>query len=498
MGWKSTIIKPFASRIYKQITDQKKRPLEYQKQWFETLIKSAKNTQFGRDHDFRSISNYEDFKEAVPLRDFELLKHYISAVKEGQSDILWPGRPKYMVGTSGTTSGIKYIPLSKECLPFHLNTARDAAINFAYKYELLDLFDGKLIFLSGNPDLDYSGAIPIGRLSGIINHEIPWWLRKLQIPSPETNRIDDWEQKIAAITKETNALDVRMIGGITPWIMMYLESLISYTGKSSIADIFPNLRLMIHGGVNFRPYREKLYQLLGSDVAALETYPSTEGFVAFQDEYDSGELLLNVNAGVFYEFVPMDSFHDSDPPRYDLSQVEIDHDYAIIINNNAGLWGSKLGDIIRFSSINPYRLKITGRTAHFISAFGEHVIAHDVEQAMSRTCRQLKVSIQEFTVAPYVAQEASEVSYHDWYVEFENMAISIQDFARVLDIEMQKQNFHYRDLVQGKVIASLKIQQVRKGGFSAYMKSIGKLGGQNKVPRLMNDRSLVTKLKVIK
>lgn len=456
------------------------------------LVKEARNTVFGKDHHFDTIHQYDDFKKQVPIRDYEQLKPYIEKVKEGKQNILWKGKPAYFAKTSGTTSGVKYIPISKESLPNHINTARDALLCYMAQSGNTSFTNGKLIFLSGSPELDRIGGIPTGRLSGIVNHHVPRYLRSNQLPEYETNCIEDWETKLDKIVEETIHQNMTLISGIPPWMQMYFDRLEEKSGKK-IGDLFPNFSVMVQGGVNFEPYKAKLYESIGRKIDCIELFPASEGFFAFQDRIDEPGLLLNTNSGIFYEFIPVAEIGNENPSRLSLKEVELDTQYALIINSNAGLWGYNLGDTIKFISINPYRILVTGRIKHFISAFGEHVIAEEVEYALLTVASEEGIKIVEFTVAPFI-QQGEGKSYHEWFIEFENMPTDINAFIEKVDNNLRNKNVYYDDLLKGNILDRLKISFIQKNGFIDYMKSIGKLGGQNKLPRLSNDRVIATAL----
>ena len=459
----------------------------------KTLLKTGKNTDFGKDHQLGAVNSHQEFTQAVPLRDYELLKPYIESIKEGKQNVLWKGKPIYLAKTSGTTSGVKYIPITKESIPNHINTARNALLCYMAETGNSAFANGKMIFLSGSPELERIAGIPTGRLSGIVNHHIPSYLRSNQLPSYETNCIEDWEAKLDRIVAETINKDMTLISGIPPWMQMYFDRLHEKSGKK-IADLFPNFSVMVQGGVNFEPYKAKLFETVGKRIDSIELFPASEGFFAFQDSQSAQGLLLNTNSGIFYEFVPAGEIFAENPTRLRLEQVEVGVNYALIINSNAGLWGYNLGDTVRFVSTNPYRLVVSGRIKHFISAFGEHVIGEEVEQAMLQAAAQFAAKITEFTVAPMIVQQGQGKSYHEWLVEFEHAPDNLEAFADYLDQELRKRNVYYDDLISGNILDRLKITLVRKQGFIDYMKLIGKLGGQNKVPRLSNDRNLANGL----
>lgn len=458
----------------------------------EELIKVGSKTEFGRDHKLDQVKTYKDFKQAVPIRDYELFKTYIEKVKQGKENVLWKGKPIYFAKTSGTTSGVKYIPISKDSISNHINTARNALLCYIAESGNTAFTNGKMIFLSGSPELERIAGIPTGRLSGIVNHHIPSYLRKNQLPSYETNCIEDWETKLDKIVQETIKQDMTLISGIPPWMQMYFDRLNSITGKQ-VKDIFPNFSVLVHGGVNFEPYKARLFDSIGKTLPTIETFPASEGFMAFQDTQEAEGLLLNSDSGIFFEFVPASEIFSENPIRLSLKEVKVGENYAIILNTNAGLWGYNIGDTVKFLSTEPYRLVVTGRVKHFISAFGEHVIGEEVEYSLMKAAQEEGIHINEFTVAPMVSQSGGK-SYHEWFVEFENGPSNLHDFAMKVDNNLRQKNIYYDDLITGNILQPLHLRVVRKNGFIDYMKSIGKLGGQNKVPRLSNDRKFATEL----
>ncbi len=490
MSLKTFLIQQAAAYTHAQIGKWKKTALSDQQLLLEKLVSRAKNTAFGVDHGFSEIKTYADFKKRVPVRDYEELRPYIDRLTKGEENVVWPGKPRYFAKTSGTTSGVKYIPISDESMPNHLNTARTAMLNYFHNAGSTRVFDGRVMFLSGSPTLEQKGGVPTGRLSGIVNHEVPSWIKTNQLPSFPTNCIEDWETKVEAIVDETMHQDMRLISGIPPWVQMYYEKILSRTGKDTLMEVFPNFSLFMYGGVNFEPYRAKLEELVGKRIDSIETYPASEGFIAFQDEISHEGLLLNTRSGIFFEFVPIEHAFNKNPIRLMLDEVEVGKDYALIINNNAGLWGYSIGDCVRFTSVNPYRLVVSGRVKHFISAFGEHVIGKEVEEAMRIVANQWQASTIEFTVAPQVNPADQSLPYHEWLVEFGQVPTDLSEFAKQLDAEMRRQNIYYDDLISGHILQPLKITMMQKDAFRNYMKSQGKLGGQNKVPRLSNDRTL--------
>jgi len=489
---KSFLAKPFASYIYKGIRKGMMTAVTDQDTILKSLIKTGRNTVFGKEAGLENVNSYEEFKQAVGIRDYEQIKPYIDQIKEGKHNVIWKGRPIYFAKTSGTTSGTKYIPITKDSVPNHINTARNALLCYMAETGNTRFANGKMIFLSGSPVLERVGGIPTGRLSGIVNHHVPGYLRTNQLPSYETNCIEDWETKLNKIVEETINQDMTLISGIPPWMQMYFDELTKRSGKK-IGELFPNFSVMVQGGVNFEPYKAKLIESVGRKIDTIELFPASEGFFAFQDSQLAEGLLLNTNSGIFFEFVPANEIGNPNPPRLSLRDVKAGENYALIINNNAGLWGYNLGDTVKFVSVNPYRLVVTGRTKHFISAFGEHVIGEEVEYSLLKAAGEENVQIVEFTVAPYVS-EGEGKSYHEWFIEFENKPANMQEFASKVDQNLRKKNVYYDDLIGGNILRPLKLTPVRKHGFIDYMKSIGKLGGQNKVPRLSNDRQIADEL----
>ncbi|MBD0836690.1 GH3 auxin-responsive promoter family protein [Aestuariibaculum suncheonense] len=489
MSLKSVLAKPFAKRVYKSVLKWANSPIETQDKVFQALISDAAGTAFGRDHDFVSINNHADFVKRVPIRDYEALKSYVERVVAGEEDVLWKGKPLYFAKTSGTTSGAKYIPITKQSMPYHVEAARNAILLYIQETGNSKFVDGKMIFLQGSPILKEQNGIQLGRLSGIVAHYVPKYLQKNRLPSWETNCIEDWETKVDAIVEETLPENMTVISGIPSWVQMYFEKLQQKTGKK-VGDVFKNFNLFIFGGVNYEPYRAKFENLIGRKVDSIELYPASEGFFAYQDRQNEKGMLLLLNSGIFYEFIKADEFFNENPKRITIKDVEIGVNYVMIISTNAGLWGYNIGDTVQFTSTKPYRVIVSGRIKHFISAFGEHVIGKEVEQAMQEAISETNIRVSEFTVAPQINPDEG-LPYHEWFIEFENEPDDLADLAKRIDASLQKQNVYYFDLIEGKVLRPLVIRKVKKDGFKNYMKSIGKLGGQNKLPRLSNDRSIV-------
>ncbi len=501
MSLKSFLAKQFAKSIYIKTKLWADNPVQTQQNVFKDIIRQAKKTKFGIDHHFDYINTFQDFSKKVPVRDYEALKPYIDRVVQGEENVLWKGKPLYFAKTSGTTSGAKYIPLTKESMPFHIEAARNAILHYIHETGNADFVTGKMIFLQGSPILEEKNGIQLGRLSGIVAHFVPKYLQKNRMPTFETNCIEDWETKVDAIVEETFHEDMTVISGIPSWVQMYFEKLQQKAAKP-VGELFKNFNLFIYGGVNFEPYRAKFENLIGRKVDSIELFPASEGFFAYQDSQKEKGMLLLLNSGIFYEFIKSEEFftdpETSGPRRYTIGEVELNVNYVLIISTNAGLWGYNIGDTVQFTSLKPYRVIVSGRIKHFISAFGEHVIGKEVEQALKQAMENTSIQINEFTVAPQITP-TDGLPYHEWFIEFDSDDSGEPEnedaFAEAIDNAMRNQNTYYDDLIVGKVLRKLVITKVAKNSFQDYMKSIGKLGGQNKIPRLSNDRTIADLLK---
>lgn len=493
---KKNIALLWAKKHVRKAEEFKKNAEQNQEKLLFSLVDTAKKTLFGREHDFENIRSVKDFQDKVEISDYEDLKPYIERVKKGQANILWTDVPEYFAKTSGTTSGSKYIPISKEGMPFQVKAAQSALFHYIAKKNNADFVNGKMIFLQGSPELEEVFGIKTGRLSGIVAHHIPKYLQKNRLPSWETNIMEDWEAKVDKIVEETEKENMTLISGIPPWLIMYFEKLVERHSKK-IKQIFPNLQLIVTGGVNYEPYRDKMEELLGGKVDIVQTFPASEGFFAFQDDYTKEGLLLLTNHGIFYEFVPLEEYGKPDARRLTLKDIELNKDYALILTTNSGLWAYSIGDVVRFTGKNPHRIQVSGRTKHFTSAFGEHVIAFEVEEAMKATIENCPAQITEFHLAPQVNPEHG-LPYHEWFIEFEKQPENLELFRDELDNQLRKRNTYYDDLISGNILQKLYITVLKKNAFQEYAKSQGKLGGQNKIPRLANDRKIADLLKIYK
>ena len=488
----SSLLKLIAKITALKIKTWSSKPVQTQEKQFKYLINSAKWTSFGIDHNFHEITSYKDFVKNVPVREYEGIRPYIERVKNGENNILWSGKPIYFALTSGTTSGAKYIPITKDSLKNHLNGAKNAILNYVAQTGKTSFIKGKFIFIQGSPLLDKISEILIGRLSGISAHHIPFYMQSKMLPSWKTNIIEDWETKIEWIVDETIDKDMTIISGIPSWVQMYFEKIVEKKQKK-VGTIFQNFNLFIYGGVNYKPYEKKFKSLIGRKIDSIELFPASEGFYAFQDRQESKELLLILNDGIFYEFIEEKKYNSNIFDRIPIAEVCLNTNYVLIVSTNAGLWAYNTGDTIMFTSLNPYRVIVTGRVTQFLSAFGEHVIVKEVEMAIEKACIKTGVIVNEFTVAPKF-KKGNEMACHEWFIDFAKENPDIQTFQSTIDIELQKQNKYYNDLISGKIIAGAKVKMIKTGGFNKYMKSIGKLGGQNKIPKISNNRKVADQL----
>lgn len=488
MNLKRKLIHFVANKVCRTLSNDYNDGIRIQHKLFSTFIEKAKATQFGKDHHFDKIRNLEDFQNRVAVRDYEELSLYLDRIRSGEKDVLWPGLPKYLAKTSGTTSGVKFIPLTRESIKNHLDSAKYCLFNYVHQKPDTGIFDGQMLFLSGSPELKYENKIAVGRLSGIVNHEIPSWFQNNKLPDYKSNCLQPWEHKIDTLVKTLANKDIRVISGIPPWIQMYCEKLLEYTGKKRIIDVFPNLELYIHGGVNYAPYKQKIYQLIGKEINLLETYPASEGFIAYQNDYHHEGMQLVVNDGIFYEFIEKENVFTHPEKRLSLEQVKLNVDYAIVLTTNAGLWAYLIGDLVRFVSLNPHKIKVSGRISQFISAFGEHVISSEIDQAISMAQKKHRFEVIEFTVAPQVSPKDNQNAYHEWFIEFSELPKNLQEIAFTINSNLCELNSYYKDLIEGKLLDTLKIRPIRRNGFLDYMRKVGRLGEQFKVHRLSNDR----------
>ena len=496
MGIKSLLAKPYAKYIAAKVRKQSLNALPTQENIFKHLIAKAALTEFGKTHHFNGIRTYEDFTSNIPLTDYEKFQPWLQKIRNGEPDITWPGNPVYICKTSGTTSGIKHIPITRESMPHHITSVRNALLMYIAQTGNADFVNGKMVFLQGSPLLTEENGIKTGRLSGIAAHYVPAYLQGNRLPSFKTNCIDDWETKVEAIVQETAKKDMRLIGGVPSWTLGYFDTLLKYTEKKTVKEIFPYFSLYVYGGLNFEPYRERFKKVIGCDIPTVQLYPASEGFIAYQDDQHNEGMLLVTNGGIFFEFVDLENFDSRQPEkskRIWLQNVELNKNYALVINSNAGLWGYVIGDTIKFISKHPYRIIVTGRIHHYTSAFGEHVMMEEVDYAMKFAIDKTGAQVVEYTLAPMV-NPATGLPYHEWLVEFAEIPEALDAFKIALDEGLCEKNVYYRDLLKGKVLRPLELTVLKKQSFHNYMKENGKLGGQHKIPRLSNNRQIAEAL----
>jgi GH3 auxin-responsive promoter len=491
MSLKSAIAKPYARMETNAVMRRAMDPVATQLGQLRQLVEFGASTAFGRAHKLNEVRDHDELVQAVPLRDYEGFRPYLDRIIAGEQDVLWPGLPLYLCKTSGTTSGAKYIPITQHSLHNHIGSARRALLAYIAHSGRADFVDGKMIFLQGSPVLDKKNSIPTGRLSGIVANHVPRYLLKNRLPSFATNSITDWETKVDAIVGETMNADMRLISGIPAWVQMYFERLLARTHKGAVREVFPNFSLFVYGGVNYAPYRSRMESLIGGSVPSVELFPASEGFIAYQDLSNEEGLLLVLDNGIYFEFIPTKELGLANPQRLSISEVEIGVNYALVLHTNAGLWGYEIGDTIKFVSLAPPRIVVTGRTKHFTSAFGEHVIAEEVEGALKEAMTTIPCEVAEFTVAPQLVPREGGLPYHEWFIEFAAPPGHLNAFAAVLDAAMRSRNIYYRDLITGNVLRPLVITSVERGGFSSWMKARGMNDAQSKMPRLANDRRYV-------
>ncbi len=470
-----------------------KYPLEVQDELFKRLIERGATTEFGKKHNFKAIQNYEQYKQAVPISTYEDIYPYIQRLLKGEQNLLWPTEVKWFAKSSGTTNArSKFIPVSKEALEdCHFKGGKDLISIYVNNYPNTKLFNGKNLAIGGShqPNEFNPKHSHYGDVSAVLMKNLPLWAQFIRTPKLETALLEDWEVKLDRMAKETVDENVTNIAGVPTWTIVLIQRILELKGKAQIKEIWPNLELFVHGAVAFGPYRP-LFNSLGppSDMRYLETYNASEGFFGIQDQKDSEELLLMLDYGIYYEFIPAEYYGQDDPPIYNLSEVEVGKNYAMIITTNAGLWRYSIGDTIKFTSTFPFRIKISGRTKHFINAFGEEVIVENAEQAITAACEATGAVITNFTAAPRYIQKGQKGG-HEWILEFTKPPQDTDQFVQILDDTLRKINSDY-DAKRQKDIAleAPKVHIVEPGTFYAWMKQRGKLGGQNKVPRLANNR----------
>jgi len=488
MFFKRLIVSFLARKNKKAVDAWSKKSVDNQEKIFTKLVTTLAETKYGKKIGANKKMSLFDFQKKSPINSYEDLSPYIKLISMGEKNVLWPGRPAYFAKTSGTTSGVKFIPLTTEMLKNQINSSKEALLLYAFYQKKFEAINGKMMFVQGSPILKKYGKIKTGRLSGIVANHIPFFLQSNRLPSFKTNSIENWEKKTENIINETIGCDLRLIGGIPPWVIMYFQSILKKTHKENINVVFPNLSLYVHGGVNFKPYKNTLRSLL-PNVDFLELYPASEGFFAYQDDIKDDALLLLTNHGVFYEFIESNEFLKGEGQRITLKDVVLGKNYVLIISTCSGLWSYNIGDTVMFVNLNPYKIVITGRIKHYISAFGEHVISKEVETALDLCLTKFGGEVFSFTVCPNISPK-NGLPHHDWFIEFIKKPTNFSSFCEYLDTSLRKQNIYYNDLVKNNIIKPLVVNCVKVGSFNNYMKSIDKLGGQNKCPSISNDRKI--------
>ena len=495
------IINSIASWILKKRIHQielfVKYPIEVQEELLFGLLKLAENTVLGKKYEYSSIKNYQTFNERIPVSTYEELEPYIEQTRQGAQNIFWNSNIKYFAKSSGTTNAkSKFIPVSSEALDNnHYKASKDLLCLYLNNNEESQLFTGKSLRLGGSKQLYENNNTIFGDLSAILIDNMPMWAEFSSTPSNKTSLMSDWETKLPAIINESSLENVTSLAGVPSWMMVLLNKALEENKKSNILEIWPNVEVYFHGGVSFDPYREQYKKLFPKDdFKYYEIYNASEGFFALQDLNNSSDLLLMLDYGIFYEFIPMDTFGKENQKVIPLQDVEINKNYALVITTNSGLWRYLIGDTIRFTSLSPHRIKVTGRTKHHINVFGEELMVENTDSALSKTCAALNCEIKDYTVAP-IFMQGKEKGAHEWIIEFEKHPESIQNFAELLDKNLQEINSDYEaKRFNNMTLNPLVLNVAKENLFYDWLKKNNKLGGQHKVPRLSNDRLYLEEL----
>lgn len=475
-----------------------KYPNEVQEEWLHSLIYNAKNTEWGKAYDFKSIQTVDQFKSRIPIQNYDTLKPFIERMLKGEQNVLWPSEIKWFAKSSGTTSDkSKFIPVSTESLEeCHYKGGKDLLSIYCHNKPDTKIFTGKCLVLGGSHQINHLNEdSQYGDLSAVLIKNLPLWAEFHRTPDLTIALMDNWEEKIEKMAHSTIPVNVTNISGVPTWTVILAKRILEITGKNNLLEVWPNLELYFHGAVNFAPYREQFKKLIPSDnMYYLETYNASEGFFGIQDQINSTEMLLMLDYGIYYEFIPIDEVHKEFPKSLCLSEVELNKNYAIVISTNAGLWRYMIGDTVKFTSLHPYRIQITGRTKHFINAFGEELIIDNAENALVVACKLTDSIIKDYTAGPVYFGD-THTGGHEWIIEFEKMPNNVELFKETLDAELKKLNSDYEAKRKGdKAMHAPKIHIARKNTFYDWMKSKGKLGGQHKVPRLSNDRNYLEEI----
>ena len=492
----NTVMSWFLKKRIHQIELFMKYPIEVQNETLINLLNTAKKTEFGKKYDFQSITNYKTFCERIPITNYEGFYPYIERSIKGEQNIFWSEPIKWFAQSSGTTNSIsKYIPVSNDTLEkCHFQAGKDALCLYINNNENSNLFSGKSLRLGGSKKLYENNNHFFGDLSAILIDNLPIWAEMISTPNNEISLMEKWDEKIEAIINNTVNENVTSLAGVPSWMLTLLNNVLVETKKTNISQVWNNLEVYFHGGVNFSPYKQEFKRILPNNMKFYETYNASEGFFALQDSNNSNELLLMLDYGIYYEFIEMDSSQILNQKVVNLSQVKKNINYAMIISTNSGLWRYKIGDTIKFTSIKPFRIKITGRTKNFINAFGEELIIENAEKALEKTLLQYKLNIVEYTVAPFFMNKENS-GFHQWLIEFKKPPKDLMKFKKDLDINIQNTNSDYKSKrFKDITMSEIEIIIARKNQFYDWLKAKKKLGGQNKVPRLSNDRKLMDEL----
>ena len=469
-----------------------KYPIDVQHELLFKLIDKAKFTEIGIEYGFSKIESYEDFSKYVPIQQYETIEPLIERTRKGEQNLFWPTPIKWFAKSSGTTNAkSKFRPVSDEALEdCHFKAGKDMLCLYFNNNEEAQLFTGKGLRLGGSSAVYEDNNSYFGDLSAIIIENMPFWADFSSAPKQETALMGEWETKMKAIIDETLNEDITSLVGVPSWMLVLLNRVLEKTGKDNILEVWPNLEVYFHGGVNFNPYREQFKKLIPKkSFKYYETYNASEGFFAIQDQNDSLDLLLMLDYGIFYEFIPMEKFNGEDSEAIPLSQVKLNKNYAMVITTNGGLWRYLIGDTVKFTSLNPFRIRITGRTKHFINVFGEELIIENAEEALKQACLKTNAEVSEYTVAPIFMND-NKSGGHEWAIEFKNEPDNINYFTELLDNSLKAINSDYEAKRYNNItLMSPKINVVRKGLFYDWLKNQGKLGGQHKIPRLSNSRN---------
>ena len=481
-----------------QIDLFKQYPIDVQFDVFEQLITTAKDTEFGKQHKFKSIHSYKEFKNNIPLQSYEDIKPYVNRLKQGEQNLLWPTEIKWFAKSSGTSGEkSKFIPVSKEALTAsHYQGGKDLLALYYSNHPKTKLFNGKHLILGGSAQINYiNNKSYFGDLSAIIVKNLPWWCELRRTPSKEITLMEEWEDKLEKMAESTVKEDVHILAGIPSWTLVLLKKILEKNNTDNILDIWPNLELYMHGGVSFEPYEEQFKAIIQKrDMNYVQTYNASEGCFGIQDRVVADDMLLMLDYGIFYEFIPMDEFEKDSPTVINIEDVELDVNYALVISTNAGLWRYVIGDTIIFTSLKPYRIKVSGRTKNYINAFGEEMIIDNAEKAIRIACEKANAQVKEYTACP-IYMDNSTTGGHQWIIEFEDEPENLDYFAKVLDTALKSINSDYEAKRSNSLtLLPPVIQKVEKGTFYAWLKSKGKTGGQNKIPRLSNDRKIVDEI----